>query len=80
MHYLVQTVCRYFGFVDWVEPTDVSTYDVVASQISEICVGYSPEQVSAWVQQTETNLQGYSLNPSTFKVVVAAAIAPYITV
>lgn len=67
------------GFVDGVTPTDVTTFDVVSSQTRQMCVGYSTEQVTAWDQQTGTSLQGYSPNPSTFNVVVANVVAPFVS-
>lgn len=61
-----------------IEPTGVSVYSVVSYMTARMCIGYSPEQVSAWDEQTGTDLKGYSPNPSTLKTVSATVDGPFI--
>jgi hypothetical protein len=62
------------GFSMSMPPQNVSAYEVSFLSEGEFCLGYDPQQVRSWDQQTGTNDQGYSPNPSTFHL--AQVLAP----
>lgn len=66
------------GFVDGMEPTGATLYDVTDVVLRTMCVGYDESQVTDWDQQTGTSLGGYSPNPDTFDVIVGQVSGPYI--
>lgn len=67
------------GFVEGMMPEDAQIYDAVFNGVSDWCVGYDSAQVTAWDEQANDKLQGYSPNPSTFNVTSVSVDAPFIT-
>lgn len=73
-----QTWSMLEGGFSGIEPTGVTTYDVTDLAQHIVCIGYSPQQVTDWDEQTGEDFQGYSPNPNTFVTLVGNVSAPYI--
>ncbi len=57
-------------------PPDPQAAPLCAVELeAEFCVGYSPQAVSQWDQQSSTSLQGYSPNPASFRTLELSAPA-----
>src|SRR5579875_3050792 len=54
------------GFSQQMTPSGISLYEVTPLQAGNYCIGYDQQRVIDWDLQTQTALQGYSPNPSTF--------------
>ncbi len=68
------------GFSSIITPSGIALYDVTLNTTGQFCCQYDPAQVTAWQEQTGTNYQGWSPNPSTFTTVLvnAPSNAPYV--
>lgn len=54
------------GFSGGITPTAGACYELVSNVSGSFCVGYDPQRVVDWDNQTGTTNRGYSPNPSTF--------------
>jgi hypothetical protein len=54
------------GFSSSMTPSGISVYEVTPLYGGNLCIGYDPQRVIDWDLQTQTSLQGYTPNPSTF--------------
>lgn len=57
------------GFSLVTQPSGIAMYEVTLQNTGPWCVGYDQKRVIQWDIQTQTNLQGFSPNPSTFNTV-----------
>ncbi len=66
------------GFTEF-SPSGISLYEVTPLVGQDFCIGYDQQRVVDWDLQTQTNLQGYSPNPSTFNtwLLLAESDAPF---
>lgn len=63
------------GFSGAQPPEGGGSVPVDVRQGGKFCIGYDPAQVTAWDQQTQTDLQGTAPNPSTVTTVEVTPIA-----
>jgi len=54
------------GFSSSMTPSGISVYEVTPLYGGNLCIGYDQQRVIDWDLQTQTSLQGYTPNPSTF--------------
>ena len=74
-----QTWSMLEGGFNNIVPQLQGVYTVDNPVLQTWCIGYDPQRVKDWDNQTGTTLQGYSPNPNTIKAVVwqASPGAPY---
>jgi len=68
------------GFSELMPPSNIAVFDVDYEHSGQFCVGYDPKQVLDWDTQTNSNMKGYSPNPSTFETIELSVptMAPYV--
>ena len=54
------------GFTGGITPTAGACYEMTSSVAGNYCVGYDPQRVTDWDNQTDTSNRGYAPNPSTY--------------
>ncbi len=69
------------GFSQEMPPENPTVFPVSLETVTDMCIGYSEQQILDWDIQTHTTLQGFSPNPSTIRTAVflAPPEAPYIS-
>jgi hypothetical protein len=63
------------GFSPLMPPESPSAYEVSEVSQGDFTIGYDPQQVDKWDEQTGTSLQGYFPNPKVFQTVQVIAPA-----
>lgn len=68
------------GFSEFMPPSNVALFDVNYEHSGQFCIGYDPKQVMDWDEQTNSDMKGYSPNPSTFDTIELSvpSTAPYV--